>query len=219
MHCYLSPSAAHRWTECTASPSFCKNLPPAPTSVYAAEGTKAHEEAAKMLESKEVTNENEHLIGYYNYCNDTSYCISGVETRVKLDILHGFGTVDFFGVNKNLLRIVDLKYGKGVKVHAENNLQLLLYAYGLYSDMIKYVIPIKSVQMCIYQPRIDNISEWDITLDEMLKIIDSLKPKINAAYTGNKVVFKEGPWCFFCPGKKECSHMRNTQAIRDFKEE
>ena len=40
-HALLSPSAAHRWMHCTASPTVEAMLPD-PGSPYAAEGTLAH---------------------------------------------------------------------------------------------------------------------------------------------------------------------------------
>jgi hypothetical protein len=193
-------------------------MPKKETSPYALEGTIAHEVAADVLQGRAIT-DNEYLNRYYEYCKGYAYNISGVEAKVKIDIIHGFGTVDFFGVREKILRIVDLKYGKGVKVHAKNNLQLLLYAYGLYMDKIRYISPIDDISMCIYQPRINNISEWNIKLSEMKSIITEIKPKIKAAYTGINTEFNDGPWCYFCPGKNYCGHMRNSQAMRDFKEE
>lgn len=178
----------------------------------------AHEKAAEVLLGRTKT-DNKYIQGYEEYCKSMDYVFSGIESRVKIDVIHGFGTVDFFGVYDSTLRIVDLKYGKGVKVNAHDNLQLLLYAYGLYMDKIQYILPISNISMCIYQPRIDHISEWFISLEEMKKIIQELKPKIKAAYTGHDAEFNDGPWCYFCPGKNYCGHMRNSQATRDFKEE
>lgn len=48
-HALLSPSSAHRWHRCNGSVRLSEGLPN-PSNIYAAEGTAAHEVAAKCLE-------------------------------------------------------------------------------------------------------------------------------------------------------------------------
>lgn len=46
------------------------------------------------------------------------------------NIPEGFGTGDLIVISDNVLEICDFKYGKGVKVSAEDNCILKLYAIG-----------------------------------------------------------------------------------------
>ena len=55
-----------------------------------------------------------------------------VEQRLDFSrwVKDGFGTGDAIIVADGTLRIVDMKYGTGVSVSAENNSQMRLYALG-----------------------------------------------------------------------------------------
>ncbi len=44
----------------------------------------------------------------------------------------GFGTADALIIANNTIEVIDLKYGKGVKVDAQNNPQLMLYGLGAF---------------------------------------------------------------------------------------
>ena len=80
----------------------------------------------------------------------------------------GFGTGDCIIVADDLLEIIDFKYGKGVRVEAENNPQMRLYALGaikLYGELYD----IKRVRMSIIQPRINREPSTDeISVTELL---------------------------------------------------
>ena len=72
----------------------------------------------------------------------------------------GFGTADCILIGGDTLHVIDFKYGKGVSVSAEENLQMILYALGAY-EACRILYPIETVKLSIVQPRIDNISEWE----------------------------------------------------------
>jgi len=108
----------------------------------------------------------EFVQGYVDRCNN----FIGehfIEKRVAFDpwIPGGFGTCDFICVNpyNYTLVIRDLKYGLGVKVDAEENKQLLLYAIGAYEEL-SLCYDIRRVLMEIDQPRLDHVSSWDISV-------------------------------------------------------
>ena len=67
------------------------------------------------------------------------------------------------------LHIVDLKYGKGVKVYAQDNSQAQLYAVGVVNDF-GYAFDFDQVQITIVQPRLDHIDEWVIDRDTLERV-------------------------------------------------
>ena len=80
----------------------------------------------------------------------------------------GFGTADAIVLNGDTLNVVDLKYGMGVQVYAEDNPQGMLYALGAYAE-VNHITEIKNVVITIVQPRLDHISEWSISVEDLLR--------------------------------------------------
>ena len=229
-HAKLSASGAHRWLECTASPGFEQQFERT-TSVYAEEGTLAHEfceiagrltfgqcdpeiaekRLAHLREEKLYDPEMEQCSAFYA---DTLHAASlgfasqpavFFETRVPLDeyIPEGFGTCDCCMIGGDTLRIFDYKHGKGVKVESEGNPQMRLYALGALAKFrLIYGDTIKRVVTAIIQPRISSdISEEEISTTDLLAWGESIKPKAQAAFTGEGAEFHAGDWCRFCAGK------------------
>ncbi|WP_241234552.1 DUF2800 domain-containing protein, partial [Enterococcus faecalis] len=65
-----------------------------------------------------------------------------------------------------------LKYGKGVPVDAYLNPQLMLYALGAV-DKYDIIYEFETVRMTIIQPRLDNISTFEIEKEELLYWADN----------------------------------------------
>ena len=102
----------------------------------------------------------------------------------------GFGTVDVVICDFENIEIIDLKYGKGVKVDAFENSQLMLYGLGaleIYGDLFG----IKTVKMTVFQPRLDNISTYEISTEDLLE-------------WGKEVVFDKAEQAF--DGIGECNY-------------
>lgn len=115
----------------------------------------------------------------------------------------GFGTGDAIVVKDGVLNLNDLKYGRGVKVSAVNNKQLMLYALGCIARF-GWIYDFHTVRLHIYQPRIGNISVWSITVDELLVWAEEeLKPKAALAYAGEGEQVA-GEHCKFCKVAGEC---------------
>jgi len=128
-------------------------------------------------------------------------------TEVRLDLTdyipEGFGTSDVMIFNDDIIEVIDLKYGKGVPVSAENNPQLKIYALGALSAVDGLVEP-KKVKMVIYQPRLDNISVVEMPVKELLKWAkDVLIPGAKLAMTKDAPL-KYGEHCRFCPARAKC---------------
>ena len=152
LHALLSPSAAHRWMNCTAAPRLEENIEDKGSS-YAEEGTLAHAYCAMKLkkflgqdisqEVEEINDLNEtYHTGEMDKYTDTYYTIVVekfnearaktrdaqllVETRLDFTkwVPEGFGTGDACIIADGCLEIIDFKYGKGVKVSAIDNPQM-----------------------------------------------------------------------------------------------
>lgn len=229
-HALLSASGAHRWLHCTGSPLLEKDFPDS-TSVYAQEGTLAHYlcELKLMAYTGEITKRKLTSMknklmkselwqpemdstseAYLDYIKDItmSYTVKPViliEKKVDFSryVPEGFGTADCLILAGDTLHVVDYKHGKGVVVDADHNPQMMLYALGVMSEL-SLLYRFKFVHMTIVQPRVNNISEFTMTADELIEWGEKVvKPKAEAAMSG-RGEFEAGDWCRFCRAKQQC---------------
>lgn len=114
----------------------------------------------------------------------------------------GFGTADCIIISGDEMHIIDLKYGKGVPVSAEGNPQLQLYALGAY-DTYHLLYGIKSATLHIVQPRIDNVSAWPLSIEDLLAFGDKAHERALLADKGEGE-YAAGEWCQFCPANAVC---------------
>jgi hypothetical protein len=217
-HALLSASSSHRWLNCTPSARLEESFENK-TSSFAAEGTDAHalaehklREFLKIPSKKPVSEYDSQELEAYTDVYVTYACelIAEAYTRSidtialveqRLDFSHfvpdGFGTGDLVIVSDGILDVVDLKYGKGVRVSAEDNPQLKLYALGALAEF-DYLYAIRSVRMTICQPRLDSISTFELTVDKLINWAETeLKPKAELAIKGTGE-FISGEHCRFC---------------------
>lgn len=135
----------------------------------------------------------------------TPDAVCHVEQRLDFSqwVPEGFGTGDFVIIADGTLEVVDLKYGKGVPVSAEDNIQMRLYALGAISQF-EFLYDIRRVKMTIVQPRLDSISSDEISAEELLLWAeDFIKPKAELAFKGEGD-FCAGSHCGFCRAKAVC---------------
>lgn len=157
---------------------------------------------------------------YSDYCiqqlnearTQNEFAIMEVEQRFDLTefIPESFGTGDCSIINDEILEIIDLKYGKGVPVYATYNTQLMLYALGA---LRKYdtMYDIKTIVLTIVQPRINNISSFEISVTELYEWANTeLKPKAELAHRGEGELCV-GDWCKFCSVKNKCRKLYEKQ--------
>ena len=248
-HARLSPSSAHRWLHCPASVLLEANYPNTSSS-YADEGTAAHELASRCLETGtntcyymgEVFNVNgtnyifdEEMADNVQQYVDYVRSIGGdlyVEQRLSISQITGepgaFGTSDAVIIDDDELIIVDLKYGRGIRVDAENNEQLSIYALAALNEF-EIVTDLNSVRMVIHQPRVSNISEWVISADELRAFGNSIKPKTEHIATLIKSnIVSDADYqpsedaCRFCRAMADCPGARKrvlTTVADDFVDE
>lgn len=224
-HALLSASGAHRWLNCTPSARLEEQYPDNPSDA-AAEGTAAHELAEHKLRqlldqpSTRPTSEweDEEMDDYTDDYADRVMSelaqakqhspAAFLALEQRLDFSHivpdGFGTGDAVIVSDELMTIVDLKYGKGVEVSAVGNPQMRLYALGALRQF-GMIYDIKTVRMVIYQPRLDNISVDEVTVDELLTWADEVVKPTTAAAQAGEGGLKAGDWCQFCRHQARCT--------------
>lgn len=216
---------------CTAAPRLEAKVPDRDTS-YAQEGTLAHAYCALKLKEylyKDTCAELEEIAelkgqyhtGEMDEYTDTYKAIvlekfnaarAGtedalllVETRLDFTeyVPDAFGTSDAAIIADGVIEVIDFKYGKGVRVSAVGNEQMMIYALGAY---LKFSLEydIERVRMTIVQPRLDNLSEYEISAAELLEWAKTkLRPKAVEAYQGGGRQ-NPGAWCQFCKVKGNC---------------
>ena len=243
-HAVLSASSSHKWLVCTPSATLEEEFPNK-TSEYMAEGTLAHEIAEFRVSSyfleampkstytrrlnkfkKEELFDNEMLVHtdtYLEYIKEEAMKTSNkpfiaVEQRVDFSkyVPEGFGTADCIIISGDTLQVIDFKYGKGVKVEAQDNPQMKLYALGVLSQYGMFY-NIKYIKMSIVQPRIDNISSYEIPVEPLLEWGEKIvKPQAQKAFMGIGD-FVQGEHCKFCRAKGACE-FRATENMKVIKE-
>lgn len=187
-HALLSPSSAARWMRCPASVVVTRDMPE-DSSPYAIEGTCAHrlaelllngadgfpaEEATKVIAAGvDPDSLVEPVRVYVDYVRSLG---SEIVTEVSLDISlitkepEARGTSDAVVFSEGVLHVCDLKYGKGEPVSAEDNPQLAIYA-GAALAAFGFLGEIREVCMHIVQPRLNSISVWRVSVDELMAFL------------------------------------------------
>nr|DAK62135.1 MAG TPA: PD-(D/E)XK nuclease superfamily protein [Caudoviricetes sp.] len=229
-HALLSASSAHRWLVCTAAPKLEETFPDT-TSEYAREGTLAHEicelkltkyvtAMAKGTYTKKLNALKKHELyqpemletseAYMDYIKSValSYPTApaiAIERRVNFSDYapNGFGTADCLLLAGDVLHVIDYKHGKGVVVDAAENPQMKLYALGAMHDYAM-LYQFKTVKMAIVQPRVGNISEFEMGVDALLDWGKTVvRPKAQEALSAAGQ-FNPGEHCRFCRAKYAC---------------
>lgn len=77
-----------------------------------------------------------------------------------------FGTSDAVIVGETQMQVIDLKYGRGVQVFAEENEQLMLYALGAL-DQFDLLGEIETVRMTVHQPRLNHVDTWECSVEHL----------------------------------------------------
>lgn len=210
-HALLGASSAHRWLICPPIARLEEQFKDRGSS-FAEEGTAAHELAElalakrfKLMATRSVNTKLKKFRSENSYYDQSmedyveTYC-DLVEERVnhyqdavieleqKVDftkwVPEGFGTSDVVVLADNTIEIIDLKYGKGVPVDAYLNPQLMLYALGAV-DKYDIIYEFETVCMTIVQPRLDNISTFEIDKEELLYWADNyVAPRAAQAWEG-----------------------------------
>ena len=223
-HARFSPSSGKRYLSCPPSLRLEEQFKEE-QSPYAAEGTAGHA-MAEYLINKYLKKRVKRPVSDY-YSDDLmeaveEYATYGigeieqakrecqtpfveVELRVSLDhrVEGCFGTADLVIVDSRKIHIIDLKLGKGVVVNAEQNVQLMIYGLGVL-DMLDCLYNIETVELTIVQPRLEHLSTWEISAEELKKWgAEVFEPGAEMALAG-KGEYSAGEHCRFCKARFNC---------------
>ena len=248
-HALLSSSSSKRWLTCTPSARLEQTLPEPKRSIgtfdFSQEGTMAHSLAEVKLRQHYNQISIEEYEREYESIKNTPYYNDDFEAHVDNYVLYvrsqigeadtplfeqrvdfsdwvpdGFGTADVVILSKHSIRVIDLKFGKGIPVHAQDNPQLRLYALGAYSKFKEDFPEIKEVSYTIHQPRLDSISTDGTSVAKLVDWANYyVKPKAKKAWSGSGE-FLPGEWCGFCRAKAQCrarSDYNTELAKQEFK--
>jgi hypothetical protein len=207
------------------------------TSFAAAEGTVAHDIAARHLRTNaslesyrkllqvvdgfEVTVDQEMIDGvrlYVEAINDDAQ--PGDEWWYEMPLEKALKTLDpdFGGTadavryrpSTKSLRVFDFKYGKGTYIESDDNPQLKTYGLGVALEIKR---PIKDVMLTIVQPRFEGarpIRDWIFPLAAILDFAADLKEA--AAKTRDpKIALLAGEHCQFCPAAVDCPELQRRE--------
>lgn len=227
-HARLGPSAADRWMTCSASVELIQSLAdrgivdPSASSVYADEGTAAHEVRQISLELGVDPHD---FIGRTIYVGGAPYPVThemadflqpgidwirehtdapDVEIRVDLSpwLPKQFGTLDAGFIVGRSLYLSDLKFGMGENVSPDANNQQMLYALGYWH--FKGRPTIRNIVICIDQPRLGGLKFWECDFETLM----AFSATVEAAYA--KIISGETE---FMPTPKGCRWCKAKDAV------
>lgn len=239
-HAILAPSSAHRWTTCVGSlarelnrPNRSSEFADEGTAAHEVaamclkSNTNAAAYAGRMIEVKDAEME---LVSSWEVNDEMQDAVQTyieairryargkllfVEERVDLShtlqFVGQFGTADspIIDLDNFELQAHDLKYGKGVRVEAEENEQLMSYALGLY-DFYSLCYEIKRVRLVIHQPRLNHLSEWVCSVEDLLAFRVKLRARAKITMAVRQMVLEgkisrdDLPLSLFMPDEDNC---------------
>ena len=242
-HAVLSPSASGRWIQCPASVRMTRDIPEEPSSIYAVEGTQFHTlcevEASRRILNKEPS---DYAVDYLEWALETEedwhedqlryverwillleeYLAEEEGARLYLEVVVNtglpgcWGTGDAIIVYSDRIRVIDIKYGMGVRVSAIKNPQARLYGVGALETLVKDPLTIREITNTIWQPRLNNLSEETLTRAELVQWRDDLLPIALLALGEDAPFGPSEDACRFCPVAGECVPRARFMLAQDF---
>lgn len=207
----------YRWSKCPGSVRLSEGIESI-QSKYAAEGTQAHEYAAKILTGHGYLGTPHEMEDFvYTYTNtvrrDSYPNELLIEHKFDLSQIHPglYGTADavFYNPQTKVLYVYDLKYGQGILVEAKNNPQLMYYGLGA---LLSTAHACSEVELVIVQPRAEHpdgpIRRWRTSAFNMLEFAADLKDFAVATEAPNAPLLA-GDHCRFCPASGLCPELQN----------
>jgi hypothetical protein len=222
---------------CPGSVALEAELPDT-SSVYADEGTAAHELCSWMLAEERTKEDAEALIGVMaitvngkdwsvteemvEHCSYYAKLVREyagkypilVEQRLSfgktIDVPDQFGTSDAVILKDDEIVVIDFKYGMGVKVEAVDNEQAQLYALGVLEEYDYLNSGWKFVTMVICQPRVNHVAEWVISVEQLREFGENARLcAVEALWHENPKLNPGEKQCRFCKAKATCPALRD----------
>lgn len=227
-HAILSASSANRWLNCPPS-ALINAQAERKESDAAKQGTAAHELAEWKIHNELIAGGDEkrpfpktvdpwhdeemerHTNAYLAFVSEALDNLKDQGAELLLEqrldfstwVPEGFGTGDAVIIADNVIHVIDLKYGEGIVVDAVENPQLALYGLGAIATFGD-LYDLDTVKLTIFQPRRDNISTWETTVEDLLAWgEETVKPAAELAIEGEGE-YKPGSWCQWCHIRSTC---------------
>lgn len=238
-HAILAPSAASTWVHCPGALQAQQGCPDK-SSVYAAEGTAAHEVAAMALNEdcgasaylgevitvEEEDETYEFTVGqemvdavdaYLGYARQviadsgSEDTITAVEQRVQTSIPACYGTSDLIVYlrDQRHLHVFDLKYGKGIRVDALENLQMIIYGWGAVRGLNNHEQPLpETITLHICQPRLNHFDPYTLDAETFWGSVENIHGAALRALDPEDLERIPGDkQCQWCKAKGSCPEL------------
>lgn len=244
----LGASSADRWLYCQTSVALTAQNPwvkDVNNSSFAQEGTLAHEVAEKYLRERLLSETTPKRFTGPSYTpemhehgrNYAEYVENLTEASVSPEMLHFVevstsyaqaskvrGIADYIGVDPKARRayVVDYKYGAGVAVYPEGNLQLLTYAVAAQEIAAAIEAPAETVTVAIYQPRVwDGVNDHSYTAEEVEAHRERIVEANAAVVSGDSTRLmwqSTEKGCRFCPVRFWCPKAVGLERLKEIME-
>jgi len=212
-HYKFGGSTAARTIACPSWVKLAAEMPKGPevASKFAQEGTMMHSmvedflngdieqfEGLNELDTDQVERLNEAVEAWDELCIREN--IEDYQSEVEMSMSEDIGgTSDIIAWSKDTRFIVDWKFGQGVEVEAEGNLQLLFYAM---LDEHLYGTTNHNLAVAIIQPMPSRsgktLKTWNVPNDVFEMFKQSFMQAVNSEG------LSAGPHCRYCPAAPTC---------------
>lgn len=143
-----------------------------------------------------------------------------LERRVNTGVPGVWGTADCILASEREVIVVDFKYGRGVGVSPESNVQLMLYGLGAVNEVEDVLVqydPSTPVTLVVIQPRTNGGGAWETTVEELVQFRDQqVLPAVRAIDSGDTVFAPSESACRWCPVAGRCPAQTKWATERDF---
>jgi len=215
-HSRFGASASHRWMRCPGSVKATEGMPN-PSSPFAQEGTMLHEYCANVLlgldNFYELNDEQLEVAGLYigTVRQEAEGGTLFLEQKFKLPHHPEFwGTADAVIDCGNVLKVIDLKAGRGVAVEVDYagkiNPQLGFYALGAMASLNQWEW--EHVEIIIVQPRLGGVKRRVVDVLELADLGAELVAAAKLAESDD-APFAAGSHCKFCLARATCPTLRD----------
>ena len=232
-HAYLSASGSYRWLNCTKSPLLEEGFENT-TSIYAEEGTLAHEfgELALLKGTKKITDVDydikktilmQNELFYEGMLSEveiySTYCLekfNEFKTKDKQSIMDIEQRLDYsmyapkgFGTGDCVIvgdnRIEVIDLKFGKGVEVDPKENSQLMLYGLGAlEAYDFLYDIKEVTLTVAQVRLQGISSWTVSAKDLREWGNMVVIPKARLAFDGKGETNPGDWCMFCKFKNQC---------------
>lgn len=129
-----------------------------------------------------------------------------IERHVTLDsyeLPEIYGTADLIIFNNQELHVIDWKFGQGVPVYAEGNVQLQAYGLGAHA-IAAQSFDIEKVVVHVVQPRLNSYTKAEYTIEQLEDRAKMFRAAINHAKSINPPYNAGEEQCRWCNAKLDC---------------